>query len=138
MDGVTAHLLAGGEPLAVRTDQVEDYAVATFEVAGATVRLACSWRLNAGRDAEISAAFYGTKGGAALSNVGGSFYDFTAEHYRGTSCESLACPPDDWGGRAAADWASRLARGARYDPAVELIIATAEALDRMYGRGSGA
>ena len=69
------------------------------------VRLACSWRLPAGREAIISAAFYGTGGGASLRNVGGSFYDFEAELYRGTAAEILASPPDEWGGRAAADWA---------------------------------
>ncbi|MFC7608263.1 hypothetical protein [Teichococcus aestuarii] len=59
----------------------------------------------------ISAAFYGTEGGAALRNVNGSFYDFTAERYRGTAREVLAAPPDAWGGRAAADWARRRPRG---------------------------
>jgi hypothetical protein len=98
------------------------------------VRLACSWRLHAGRDAVIEAAFYGTEGGAALKNVGGSFYDFTAERYRGTASETLAGPPDAWGGRAAADWALRLAAGERFDPAVERLVAVAEALDRIYGR----
>jgi hypothetical protein len=98
------------------------------------VRLACSWRLHAGRDAVIEAAFYGTEGGAALKNVGGSFYDFTAERYRGTASETLAGPPDSWGGRAAADWALRLAAGERFDPAVERLVAVAEALDRIYGR----
>jgi hypothetical protein len=40
---------------------------------GTAVQLACSWRLQAGTDAIITAAFYGTEGGAALRNVGGSF-----------------------------------------------------------------
>jgi predicted dehydrogenase len=129
---VSAKLLAGGEPL---SDGVEDYAVATLELeGGAAVRIACSWRLHAGCDAEISAAFYGTTGGAALRNVGGSFYDFTAELYRGTARETLASPPDDWGGRAAADWARRLGEGARFDPAAERLVDTAQVLDRIYGR----
>jgi predicted dehydrogenase len=112
---VQARLFAGGEPLAARPDRVEDYAVATLTLeTGAAVRLACSWRLQAGRDAAIEAAFYGTEGGAALKNVGGSFYDFVAERYRGTASETLAGPPDAWGGRAAADWARRLAAGERF------------------------
>jgi predicted dehydrogenase len=135
VEDVQARLFAAGEPLAARPDRVEDYAVATLTLEGGTVvRLACSWRLHAGRDAVIEAAFYGTEGGAALKNVGGSFYDFTAERYRGTASETLAGPPDAWGGRAAADWALRLAAGERFDPAVERLVAVAEALDRIYGR----
>lgn len=132
---VSAKLLAGGEPLAGRRDKVEDYAAATLELeGGAVVQLACSWRLQAGQDAVISAAFYGTEGGAALRNVDGSFYDFVAERYRGTARETLAVPPDDWGGRAAADWAMRLAAGERFHPAAERLVEVADVLDRLYGR----
>ena len=135
VDEVSAVLMAGGEPLAARPDRVEDYAVATLRLAtGAVVRLACSWRLQAGCDAEISASIYGTEGGAGFRNVGGSFYDFTAERFRGTSREVLAVPPDDWGGRAAADWARRLAAGQRFDPAAERLVEVARVLDRIYGR----
>lgn len=129
---VDAALYAGGAPVA--GDSVEDHAVATVRLDnGVTVRLACSWRLHAGRDAVIEAAFYGTEGGAALRNVGGSFYDFTAEHFRGTARETLAVPPDDWGGRAAVDWARRLAAGDRFDPAAaDGFVATARVLDAIY------
>jgi predicted dehydrogenase len=128
---VTSQLFAGGQPLA--GDAVEDFATASFTLAGGTVvRLACSWRLNAGRDAEISAAFYGTSGGAALRNVGGSFYDFVAERYRGTATETLASPPEEWGGRAAADWAERLATSHAFDPAAERLVDVARVLDRIY------
>ena len=129
--GVTSQLFAGGQPLA--GDAVEDFATASFTLAGGTVvRLACSWRLNAGRDAEIGAAFYGTSGGAALRNVGGSFYDFVAERYRGTATETLASPPEEWGGRAAADWAERLAHSRSFDPAAERLVDVARMLDRIY------
>jgi predicted dehydrogenase len=132
---VTAKLFAGGEPLRDGTTQVEDYAVATVELeTGTAVQLACSWRLQAGCDAIISASFYGTAGGAALGNVNGSFYDFEAERFRGTSRETLASPPDEWGGRAAADWARRLAAGDRYDQQCERLIQVSEVLDRIYGR----
>jgi predicted dehydrogenase len=132
---VTGKLFAGGAPLTDATSQVEDYAVATVELeTGAVVQLACSWRLQAGCDAMISASFYGTQGGVSLRNVNGSFYDFTAERYRGTSRETLATPPDEWGGRAAADWASRLAAGERFDPAAEQLVDVARVLDRIYGR----
>jgi len=132
---VSGKLFAGGEPLGERPDRVEDYAVATAELeTGGSVRLACSWRLQAGCDAMISAAFYGTEGGAALRNVNGSFYDFVAERYRGTARETLAAPPDDWGGRAAADWATRLAAGDRFDPEAERLVDAARVLDGIYGR----
>jgi predicted dehydrogenase len=132
---VRGKLLAGGEPLRDPNVQVEDYAVATIGLAtGCAVQLACSWRLQAGCDAVISAAFYGTDGGAALRNVSGSFYDFQAERYRGTERETLASPPDAWGGRAAADWAERLAGGARFDPAADQLVSVSAVLDRIYGR----
>jgi predicted dehydrogenase len=132
---VGAKLFAAGEKLGPNPSQVEDYAVATIELAsGTAIQLACSWRLQAGCDAVISAAFYGTGGGAALRNVNGSFYDFTAERYRGTSGEMLAGPPDEWGGRAAADWARRLASGARFDEGAAELVEVARVLDRIYGR----
>jgi predicted dehydrogenase len=133
--GATSKLFSGGEPLGSLRDRVEDYALATLELeTGAAIQLSCSWRLQAGADAIISAAFYGTEGGVRLRNVGGSFYDFTAERFRGTSRETLAAPPDAWGGRAAADWAIRLAAGELFDPEAERLIGVAEALDRIYGR----
>jgi predicted dehydrogenase len=133
---VSSQLLSGGAPLG--PGKVEDYAVAQIGLEnGSSIRLACSWRLPAGCEAVISAAFYGTGGGAALRNVGGSFYDFTAELYRGTATETLVSPPDEWGGRAAADWAARLAAGARFDPAAERLVEVAALLDRIYGRAAG-
>jgi predicted dehydrogenase len=132
---VGSKLLSGGEPLRDPSSQVEDYAVATLGLeTGCAVQLACSWRVQAGCEAIISAAFYGTGGGAALRNVGGSFYDFTAERYRGTERETLTSPPDEWGGRAAADWAVRLAGGQRFDPAAERLVDVSAVLDRLYGR----
>jgi predicted dehydrogenase len=134
---VDGRLYAKGQPLVDPTRQVEDYAVATLELqSGATVRLACSWHLSAGQDAVIEAAFYGAGGGAALRNVDGSFYDFTAHHFRGTSRETLAVPPDAWGGRAAVAWARALAEGRRFDPEVERLIDVAAALDAVYGRSA--
>ncbi|MDQ6694664.1 MAG: Gfo/Idh/MocA family oxidoreductase [Chloroflexota bacterium] len=130
----TSRLYADGKPLAGR-DMVEDYAVGSIDLAsGTTVQLACSWKLQAGRDAVIEASFYGTNGGASLRNVGGSFYDFTAERYRGTSRELLAGPPEEWGGKAAVDWARRLSQGERYNSEVEHLVSVATALDMVYGR----
>jgi predicted dehydrogenase len=137
VESISSQLFAQGEPLDGRPDRVEDYAAAVIGLAGGTaLQLACSWKLPAGCDCVIEAAFYGTRGGAALRNAGGSFYDFTVERFHGTRRETLAGPPDEWGGRAAVDWAARLARGERFDPASERLVAVARTLDGIYGRRS--
>jgi hypothetical protein len=82
----------------------------------------------------ISATLHGTTGGLALTNVDGSFYDFRADRYSGTTSEPLAVPPDDWGGKAICRWADRLAVGRRFDPEAQELVAVAEVLDRVYGR----
>ncbi|MBX4952169.1 Gfo/Idh/MocA family oxidoreductase [Rhizobium binae] len=129
----TSTLLKAGEPLD-NLEDVEDFAVATLTLAnGAVIRLTCSWRLQAGCDAVISADFFGTAGGASFKNVNGSFYDFAAQRLRGTATESLAQPPDDWGGRAAVDWAARLAGGQTYDPACERLVDLAKIIEDIYG-----
>jgi predicted dehydrogenase len=132
---VSSSLMAKGAPLASGDKAVEDYAVATLTLdTGAVVRLACSWRLHAGEPAVIGAAFQGVEGGAALRNVDGSFYDFVADQLDGVAKRALTTPPDAWGGRAAADWARRLATGARFDPTVDRLVDVARVLDRIYGR----
>lgn len=134
--GISSRLFREGEPL--RAGQVEDYAVASLDLeSGAAVQIACSWKLPAGRDAIIAAEFYGTAGGAALRNENGSFYDFTAERYSGTTAEVLATPPDAWGGRAAAAWAQDLAVGKGFAHSTEGLVETARVLDRIYGRSAG-
>ncbi|MDB5696712.1 MAG: oxidoreductase [Sphingomonas bacterium] len=134
LDGrVAAQLLSGGQPLSCSSAEVEDYATAQFRLAsGTVVRLACSWRLHAGREAVIEAHFHGTDGGAALRNVNGSFYEFTAERFAGTECETLTSGSDEWGGRAAAEWARRLASGERFDAAADELVRVAEVLDAIY------
>jgi predicted dehydrogenase len=127
----SAALRRGGGP--VPAGEVEDYAVAHLALdAGVEARLACSWFLPAGRECVIECVLYGTEGGAAVRNVGGSFYDFRAERLRGTRTEVLAEPPDDWGGRALAAWADRLAGSAAFDPAAEEHVALAAVLDEVY------
>ena len=120
-ESVTSRLV--GEP-------VEQYAAAQLD----EVRLACSWNLHAGRDAVIEASFYGSDGAVSVRNVGGSFYDFRCERFRGTARETLVEPPDEWGGRAICAWARRLAEGERFDAAAEEHVRVAETLDRIYGR----
>jgi len=133
--GVSGRLYAQGQLLPPGSAQVEDYAVAQLDLAtGAVVRMACSWNLPFGRDAAIEAHFHGAQGGAAMTNVDGSFYDFRAERFHGTQRFPLAEPPDAWGGRAIVDWARRLAAGARYDKSIETLVQVAAVLDRIYGR----
>jgi predicted dehydrogenase len=129
---VSGRLMAEGAPLADPSRQVEDYAVGEIELEqGAVIRIACSWRLPAGRDAVIGAEFYGTQGGAAMRNIGGSFFDFTAERFHGTSVESLCVPPDEWGGRAAVAWLHGLAQGG-YDPEADRYAEAPRLMDRIY------
>jgi predicted dehydrogenase len=139
VERVQSRLFAAGELLPRRPGTVEDYALATLHLEGGKVaRLACSWRLSAGREAVIEATVYGTEGAVVLRNVNGSFYDFVAEHCVGTRREILAEPPDAWGGRAIVEWATQVASGARFDPAAERFIAAAEVIDAVYGRRSSA
>jgi predicted dehydrogenase len=131
VQAVTSSLFSGGRPLA--PGQVEDFAAAQLVLAGgAVVQLACSWKLPAGCDAVIEASFYGTRGGASLRNVGGSFYDFVCERFEGTTRHTLTAPPDPWPGRAAVDWARRLAAGERFDDGADRLVTVAEVLDRTY------
>jgi predicted dehydrogenase len=131
----TASLYAQGKLLSADTDLVEDYATAEVHlVTGTSVRIACSWNLAIGADAEIAARFYGTRGGAAFRNVNGSFYDFEALRFSGTQTGSVVTPPDDWGGRAAVAWAAHLARNRGFDPEVEQAVDVAAVIDSVYGR----
>ncbi len=131
---VTSRLFAKGRPVEGRAGTVEDYAVARIDLeTGATLQIACSWKLPAGSDAVIGGSFYGTKAGAGFNNVNGSFYDFAAERFLGTKRETLATAPEAWGGRAAVDWAERLAVSQEFDPEIESAGQVAEVLDRIYG-----
>jgi predicted dehydrogenase len=135
VERVSSRLYAQGQLLPPNSNAVEDYAVAQLDLAsGAVVRVACSWNLPAGRDAIIEAHFHGSRGGAAMQIVDGSFYDFAAARFQGTQRIPLADPPDAWGGRAIVDWARHLASGARYNSSIETIVQVASVLDRVYGR----
>ena len=126
-----ATLLRGGEP--VWPGSVEDYAAGELKLAtGTVVRLACSWNLNAGADAVIGVTFYGTAGGAEMSNENGSFFDFGAYLLRGRERQQLTSPPDEWGGRAAVRWLEALARGERFEGTTSGLLETARTLDRLY------
>ena len=126
-----AILLREGRP--VRPDEVEDYAVGELKLGnGVTVRTACSWNLNAGKDAIIEASVYGTHGGAQMRNEDGSFFDFSAELFKGRNAERIAARPNNWGGRAAAEWVRKLSAGERFAGTTSGLLETASALDRLY------
>lgn len=132
---VSSRLFAKGRRLRERGTATEDYATARLDLAsGAVLELQCSWHLHAGCEAAIGMAFRGPQGGAAMGNVGGSFFDFRAERFSGTARETLTEAPDAWGGRAAVQWARELAAGARFNPEVERLNRVAAALDAIYER----
>jgi predicted dehydrogenase len=122
---------------AVRSDEVENYATCELALAnGTVVRIACSWNINAGQDAVIDATFYGTDAAARMYNRNGSFFDFSAELMRGRDRETLVASPDDWGGRAAAEWVRKLAAGESFSGSTTGLLETARVLDRLYA-GAG-
>lgn len=133
---VRSQLYSGGKKLGTNPKKVEDYAsVALSTKDGVAINLQCSWHISAGREAVIEAKFYGTQGGAAFTNINGSFYDFKAEKYKGTQTEPLVLPPDDWGGRAGMVWADAVMDGAGYDAvSAQELLQLAELIDTIYGR----
>jgi predicted dehydrogenase len=131
---VSSNLFHKGKSISPPYGVVEDYATAEFMHGRTRTRLTCSWNLHAGRDAVIEASFYGTHGGASITNVNGSFYDFEVHQFSGTSREKLAGYPDAWGGRALIDWAKNLSHSNTFDPDVEQVIQVADVIDRIYCR----
>lgn len=133
VDNVTSRCFSGGRSLHEDPQAVEDYATARIDLVNdTTLDLACSWNLPIGTDAEIALRVHGTAGGAALRNVDGSFFDFMLERFDGRQRQTLAAPPDAWGGRATVAWAQSVQASRRYDPAAESLLTVAEVLDRIY------
>jgi predicted dehydrogenase len=135
---VSSNLHRAGTLLKKPTDQLEDHAFAQVQfTTGATARIACSWRISAGQDAVIEAAFYGTRGAAILRNIEGSFYNFAVEHCVGTKRRIIAAGDDQWGGRAANAWVRELSRGTRFDERANRLYDLSVLIDAIYGRQSG-
>lgn len=129
--GVRSSLFANGELLVTG---VEDYGVATIETdGGAVINLSCCWNMHIGREADIEIAFYGTRGGARLRNVDGSFYDFVGERFSGTSTEIMS-RSKDWGGLATIEWIKKLSVDGSFDPDAEDFVRVAQVIDEGYGR----
>ena len=118
--------------LSLHGHAVEDHATAELALGEARARLACSWFASAGRDCVFECTAWGSEGAVSVHNVGGSFYDFGAQLWRGTGSETLIEPPDEWGGRAIAAWAERLRGDGGYDPAADELELVAEVIDGVY------
>jgi predicted dehydrogenase len=118
--------------LSLHGHEVEDQASAELALGEVRARLACSWFQPAGGECAFECTAWGSEGAVSARNVGGSFYDFRAELWRGTSSETLVEPPDAWGGRAIAAWAERLAADPSYDPAAEELELLAQTIDDVY------
>jgi predicted dehydrogenase len=120
--------------LSLQGHAVEDHATAELALGEARARLVCSWFTSAGRDCVFECTAWGSEGTVSVGNVGGSFYDFRAELWRGTASEVLVEPPDEWGGRAIAAWADRLRGDRGYDPVTDELELVAETIDAIYGQ----
>jgi predicted dehydrogenase len=134
MSGADAVAVETARTLSLHAHEVEDHATAELALGDLHARLACSWFQPAGGDCAFECTAWGEEGAVSVRNVGGSFYDFRAEIWRGTSAEALAEPPDAWGGRAIAAWAERLASDRGYDRAAEELELLAETIDRVYAK----
>lgn len=131
-----ANLLSQGKPVFSLGERVEDFAEAQLKTStGISVRLACSWKLSVGKDAEIYFKVYGTEGGASFHNVNGSFYDFQTDLYTQNSSETLVHPPDDWGGRAIQHWAQQLGKNNIFNSDSYELIKSAAILEDIYKFG---
>ena len=132
-----AALSTRGEPWANSPAGVEDFALVQLESrSGVAARVACSWGTPSGCDAVIEARLFGTRAGARIANVAGSFYDFTAEQLEPGRAVPLAQPPDDWGGRAAVAWVDALAASPRFDAGAERLVELSALIDRCYDTAS--
>lgn len=136
---VRARCFGKGKLLPPPVAEPEDFVMADIEyTSGQHVHLSCSWRASAGRGAIIGCRIFGTKGGAEIRNVAGSFYDFEVALHHGADSVLLAAPPDPWAGRALLHWTRQLQTGAGCDSEVEYLATTAALIDVIYGRESEA
>ena len=131
---ISSALFAEGHRLKPGAQAIEDYASARLELeSGAIITVACSWKSHAGQPAVIEATFFGTNGGATLRNIDGSFTEFRAERFTGTSRQLLVEPPDPWGGGAIVAWAHQLRESFKFNRAILDHERVARILDRIYG-----
>jgi predicted dehydrogenase len=135
LTGATAYRVETARMLSLQDHQVEDQATAELTLGGEVqARLACSWFQSAGGECAFECTAWGSDGAVSVRNVGGSFYDFRTELWRGTSSELLVEPPDPWGGRAIGAWARQLIDSHRYDPGADELELLAEVIDDVYAK----
>ncbi|HKO38392.1 MAG TPA: Gfo/Idh/MocA family oxidoreductase [Solirubrobacterales bacterium] len=134
LTGATDYEVETARTLSLQGHAVEDQASAELTLGDDEVRarLACSWFQPAGGECAFECTAWGTDGAVSVRNVGGSFYDFRAELWHGTSIEPLVEPPDAWGGRAIEAWARQLTEDGGYDPAADELELVAAVLDAVY------
>jgi predicted dehydrogenase len=134
LTGASEFRVETARALSLQGHEVEDNVTAELSLGVHEVRarLACSWFQSAGGECAFECTAWGTDGAVSVRNVGGSFYDFRAELWRGTSAEALVEPPDAWGGRAIGSWATRLANDRGYDPVADELELLARVLDGVY------
>jgi predicted dehydrogenase len=73
VESVASRLYSLGGRLEIGTPRSRIMRTLRIDLEGdVSMRLACSWNLNAGREAAIEATFYGTQGAAGFRNVSGS------------------------------------------------------------------
>jgi predicted dehydrogenase len=131
--GASEYEVETARTLSLHGHAVEDQASAELTLAlDQRARLACSWFQPAGGECAFECTAWGSEGAVCVRNVGGSFYDFRAELWRGTAVEALVEPPDAWGGRAIGAWAQRLAGDAGYDRAADELELLAQVIDDVY------
>ena len=91
---ITSTMFSKGVKLNPGEEKVEDFAkihlITTNDV---PITLDCSWHASVGKDAVIEVSLYGTCGSVSFKNMEGSFYDFKAEKYSGTSTTLLPFYP---------------------------------------------
>lgn len=134
---ISGRLFRDGKALPPASREGEDYALVDITLEnGGDIRLGCSWRAHAGKDAQIAAQFWGPESAARWENIDGSFYNFEARKFTGTGSELLTSPGEPWGEGAILDWVKRVSEGGRYDPVIEETVEIARVLDRVYGRTS--
>jgi predicted dehydrogenase len=135
LTGAERYEVETARTLSLHGHEVEDQASAELTLAGEVrARLACSWFQPAGGECAFECTAWGSDGAVNVRNVGGSFYDFRTELWRDTSAETLAEPPDAWGGRAIAAWATHLSADRRYDPAADELELLARMIDDVYAK----
>lgn len=132
VSAISSRLYSKGNIVTSRT-VVEDYADVMMKAGSVNAHLSCSWNLHAGTEAIIEASFYGTKGGVAIKNIDGSFYNFAGYRYWNTKSEMIVAPPDEWGGRAITDWLNRLSSSNRFQSDALNYYPSAQVIDRIYG-----